>query len=81
MKLLSYLALLACLEGLSFSAIAFFLNPRAVLNRLGAVSGALFAWWCFCLVFVYGSADLALSLFLDRLSYLAVLTLSPVLAW
>lgn len=81
MKLLSYLALVAGLQGLAFAAIVFFLNPKATLNRLGAVLGLLNAWWNLCLMFVYGSNDLSTALFFDRLSYVAVLGLNPVLGW
>ena len=81
MKLLSYLAFLACLEGLGFAVLVYWLNPPALLNRLGAAVGVLNAWWNGCLVVVYGSPDLNAALLFDRLSYLAILGLNPVLAW
>ncbi len=65
MKLLSYLAFVACLEGLAFGIIVLWLRPKEVLNRLGLAIGLLNAWWNFC----------------DRLSYVAVLGLNPVIAW
>lgn len=81
MKLLSYLAFLACLEGLCFAVIVYFLNRDATLNRLGAAIGALNAWWNACLLVVYGSPDLNTALLFDRLSYVAILGLNPLLAW
>jgi len=81
MKLLSYLAFLACLGGLSFAALVYWLNPRATLNRLGTVIGLLDAWWNGCLMVVYGSPDPGTVLWFDRLSYVAVLGLNPMLAW
>lgn len=81
MKLLSYLAFMACLEGLAFGVIVFSLRPKEVLNRLGLAIGLLNAWWNFCLVFIYGSDDMPTALFFDRLSYVAVLGLNPVVAW
>ena len=81
LKLLSYLAVVACLEGLAFAILVFTLNPGAVVNRVGALVGLLHAWWTFCLVFVYGSPDMSAALLFDRLSYVAVLGLNPALAW
>jgi DNA-binding CsgD family transcriptional regulator len=80
-KLLSYLAFLACLEGLSFAALVYWLNPSALLNRVGAAIGLLNAWWNACLVVVYGSPDLSTALLFDRLSYVSILGLNPLLAW
>lgn len=81
MKLLSYLAFLACLEGLAFAVLVYWLNPKALLNRLGVVIGLLNAWWNACLTVVYGSPNPQTALLFDRLSYVAILGLNPFLAW
>ena len=81
MKLLSYLAFVACLEGLAFAAIAYFLRPEALLNRIAAAIGLLNGWWNFCQIFSYGSSDMAAALVFDRWSYVAILGLNPLLGW
>ncbi len=81
MKLLSYLAFIACLQGFCFAAVVWTLNPRAALNRVGTVIGLLNGWWNFCLTFVYGSPDTGTALLFDRLSYVSILGLNPFLAW
>jgi DNA-binding CsgD family transcriptional regulator len=80
-KFVSYLAFLACLEGLVFSFVAHRMRPASRLTRLLEAAGWLYAWWTGCLTLVYGTNSAAEAMTAYRLSYLGILPVNLVNTW
>lgn len=78
---LSYAALFFCLEGAALTVLALWLDPRARLNRIAALVGALASFWGFCLVFELAADVQATAVFFARLSLILEFWINPAIAW
>ncbi len=80
MKLFSYLAFLCFLEISGAFVLELFLDPKSPLNRAGAASSLFYAFWSFCMIFVYGASE-SVALLFSHLYYLGSLFVTPALMW
>ena len=70
MILLPYLAFLCALLGIALVVYALVSNPKAGINRLGAVALALYSLFAFSQIFILSATDPAVFWFFQRLSYI-----------
>jgi len=77
MKLMSYVAFAAFLQTLVWIGLCWYYDPKSKLNRAAIIPTVFFAFWSFCLIFVYGSNDMAQALEFYHLQYWGLVFVVP----
>jgi len=81
MKLLSYLCCFCVVESVVTGIIVLLLNPKAALNRVGALSAFVYSFWAFGMMFAYGSEDPQTRVVFYQFSFWGSLYATPCMIW
>ncbi len=81
MKLLSYLCCFSVVESVVTGIVVLLLNPKAALNRVGALSAFVYSLWAFGMMFAYGSEDPQARVAFYQFSFWGSLYVTPCLVW